>query len=74
MRRKHCVNIIPYLLLVGLVVLFMGTTIMAATQTNKGSKTQESFMDIAYKTESNAIPPIDVAVSPNFETASFSLG
>lgn len=74
MRKRHCINIIRRLLLLGMVLLFMGTTLMAATQTNKGSKTKESSMDIVYKTESHAIPLIDEAVSPNFQTASFGLG
>lgn len=74
MRKRHCFTNSRCLLLLGMLLFFMGTTIMAATETNKSSKTMESSMDIAYKTESHAIPPIDLAVSPNFQTASFGLG
>jgi hypothetical protein len=74
MRKRYCINIIRCLLLLGMLLFFMGGTIMAATQTNKSSKTKESSMDIAYKTESHAIPPIDATVSPIFQTASFGLG
>lgn len=74
MRKRYCINIIRCLLLLGMLLFFMGGTIMAATQTNKSSKTKESSMDIAYKTESHAIPLIDATVSANFQTASFGLG
>lgn len=74
MRKRHRINIIRCLLLLAMMMLFMDTTIMAATQTSNSSKTKESSMDIAYKTESHAIPPIDATVSPNFQTASFGLG
>lgn len=74
MKKRHCINIIRCLPLVAMMLFLMGTTIMAATQTSKSSKTKEHSVNIAYKTESHVTPPIDAAVSPNFETASFGLG
>jgi hypothetical protein len=50
--------------------------LMATMQSNQASETKESSVNIALKskTELPGIPPIDEAVPPIIETASFGLG
>jgi len=74
MKKRSCINIICCLFLLVVMSFFMGGTATAAAQANQGSKVKEDSMGTAYKTESPAIPPIDAAVSTNFQTASFGLG
>ena len=74
MKKRNCINIIRCLLLLVMMSFFMGGTATAAAQATQASKAKENPMDTVYKTESHAIPPIDAAVSTNFQTASFGLG
>lgn len=74
MRKRSCISIIRCLWLLVMMSFFIGGTTTAAAQANQGSKVKEGSMDTAYKTESHTIPPIDAAVSTNFQTASFGLG
>ena len=73
MRKRSCANIIRCLLL-GVMSFLIGCSPTKATQDNHASKTKESSMNLAYKTESPTIPPIDIVVPSKFETASFGLG
>ena len=74
MKKRSCANIIRCLLLLLMMSFSLDGTVTAAMQANQGSKAKGDSMDIAYKTESPVIPPIDAAAPVNFKTASFGLG
>ena len=74
MKKRSRGPVISCLFLVGMMVLVQGVFSVAATQKNKSSRAEENTMSTIYKTESQVIPPIDIAVPTDFQTASFGLG
>jgi hypothetical protein len=74
MKNRSSVNIFRCLFLLGAMAFFSGCDPTTATKANHESRTKKGSMNLAYKTESPAIPPIDAAVPSKFETASFGLG
>jgi PBP1b-binding outer membrane lipoprotein LpoB len=73
MKKKSGVNLIRYLLLLGVMSFF---TSCSQTMDTQATQSKENAMNLAYKTEKESleIPPIDAAAPMNFETASFGLG
>ena len=74
MKNRSYFNIVLCSFLLGVIALFAGYNPTTATQANYDSRIKEGSMNLAYKTESPAIPSIDAAVPSRFETASFGLG
>lgn len=73
MRKRNGVPVISRLPLVGIIVL-LSVSAIAVAQTNKSSRAKEDSMSTTYKTESDVMPPIDITVPTDFQTASFGLG
>ena len=65
-----------YVFVWGTILVLTVGCLMATMQVNKASETKESSVNIALKSqiELPGIPPIDEAVPPIIETASFGLG
>lgn len=74
MKNKSSVNMALCLFLLGMITSFAGCNPTTATLADHDSGTKQGSMNLAYKTESPVIPPIDAAVPSKFETASFGLG
>jgi len=76
MKKKSGVNLIRYLLLLGVMSFFTSCSQTMDTQATQATKSKENAMNLAYETEKESleIPPIDAAAPMNFETASFGLG
>lgn len=74
MKKRTRVPVISCLSLVGMIVLVLGVFSGSAMQKNQSSRAEESSMSTLYKTESQVIPPIDITVPSDFQTASFGLG
>lgn len=74
MEKRSFVNVIICVFFLGMMTFLMGCQPTTATQANPDSKTKEGSMNLAYKIETQTIPPIDTAAPATFETASFALG
>ena len=76
MKKTSGVNLIRYLLLLGVMSFFTSCSPTMDTQADQASKTKEESMRLAHEIEtgSQMIPPIDAAAPKTFETASFGLG
>ena len=76
MKKRSCANITRCLFLLGVMSFLLSCSPTMAMQAKHDSKTKERSMSLAYKTDTKSpvIPPIDVAASSIFETASFGLG
>ena len=75
MKKKSGVNLIRYLLLLGVMSFFTSCSQIMDTQATQATQSKENAMNLAYKTEKESleIPPIDAAAPMNFETAAFGL-
>jgi hypothetical protein len=74
MEKRSCIHIIRCLFLFVVILLLMGWPPITSVQANPVSDAEENPMELAQKTESPTIPPIDAAAPSKFETASFGLG
>ena len=76
MKKRNFTNIIKFLLLLGVISIFLGVTQLMTTRADPTSDTKEGSMNLAYTLETKPaeIPPIDAAAPAVFETASFGLG
>ncbi len=74
MIKRGCMNTVQCILLLGILLFLTANPAAAAMNADQGFKPEENSMDTPGKTESRTIPPIDAAVVPNYQTASFGLG
>ena len=76
MKKRNFTNIIKFLLLLGVISIFLGVAQLMTTRADPTSHIKEGSMNLAYtlETKTAEIPPIDAAEPGVFETASFGLG
>jgi hypothetical protein len=74
MEKRNWAIVIHVLFVLGAVSLLMNCSPEMAVLESQLDSSKDKSMNVAIKTESTSIPPIDAAVPSNFETASFGLG
>ncbi len=76
MYQKSIYNIIRSFFLSGIIVFLIGCSANIGESSNLEGNTKEDNMKPTSTTKAafGAVPPIDAAVPPDFETAAFGLG
>jgi hypothetical protein len=76
MKKEHRKLILYGLIILGTVWLWRGPSHTASAQKEATPESKETHMTLAAQTVSapTLVPPIDIGVTDQFETASFGLG